>query len=198
MSVRFITGLVLSVHLFSCASVATKENEGFALEGRDYLYQKKEWSFSGRMAVSDPHNTLSASIIWQHRKKMETIELSGPFGRGRMQIELSEDSMMIERGGERIHYFGATDELISKMLGIAIPFSALQFWVRGLVLPEHDFHIIEKGFLQSGWKVAYLQMQTIGADKLPQKMNIENNNARLKLVIDQWSHDIDIDVKDGK
>jgi outer membrane biogenesis lipoprotein LolB len=58
--------------------------------------------------------------------------------------------------------------------------------VRGLVLPEQGYVLIDKGFLQSQWQVKYLQMQFIGRDELPRKIKIDKGKARVKLVINQW------------
>ncbi len=186
MSFRCIALLILSTQLFSCAQIAVKESDLFKLEGRDYLYQKTEWSFSGRLAISDQNQSLSASINWDHKDNKDVIELSGAFGQGRTLIELSQDKMIVDDGEQRLHYFGEVDALISQLLGVAVPFSALKFWVRGLVFPKKDYQLIEKGFLQSESTIKYLQMQAIGLDQLPRKIKIVNNQSTLKLVINRW------------
>ncbi len=186
MSFRCIALLILSMQLFSCVETPVKESNVFNLEGRDYLYQKKEWSFSGRLAISDADQSLSASIDWEHHKNRDDIELSGAFGQGRTRIELMQGEMMVDDGKQRLYYYGEEDKLISELLGIKVPFSALKFWVRGLLAPKKDYQLIEKGFLQSQWMIKYLQMQVIGQDELPYKIKIENDKASLKLVINQW------------
>ena len=188
MRFRCLVFLILSTQLFSCAETPVKENYVFKLEGRDYLYQKKEWSLNGRIAISDQEQSLSASIDWKHHKNRDEIELSGAFGQGRTRIELLPDEMMVDDGEQQKYYYGKQDELVSDLLGIQVPLSSLKFWVRGLLAPKKDYRIIEKGFLQSDWTIRYIQMQVIGQDKLPRKIRIENAKAKasLKLVINQW------------
>lgn len=186
MNLRFIILLLLSNYLFSCADLALKKNTSFSLNGRDYLYQKIAWSFAGRLVIADSQQSLSASINWKHDLHYDVIELAGMFGQGRTRIELFKDKMIVDNGDERVQYLGTDNALVSDLLGISIPVSALKFWVRGLVLPTQDYTPIDTGFLQSGWRVKYPKMQLIGRDELPYKIKITNNEVTLKLITNQW------------
>jgi outer membrane lipoprotein LolB len=186
MNFRALLLVLLSTQLLACADRIVKESALFKLEGRDYLYQKSKWTFSGRLAISDGEQSLSAAIVWGHDQHRDAIELSGAFGQGRTLIELTEGKMIVDNGDRRVQYSGQEDVLVSNLLGLAVPVSALKYWVRGLVLPEQGYVLIDKGFLQSQWQVKYLQMQFIGRDELPRKIKIDKGNARLKLVINQW------------
>ncbi len=66
----------------SCSNKPVKPIASFQLEERNYLYAKDEWEFSGRLAISDQKNAISASINWKHLKKKDVIELVGPLGNG--------------------------------------------------------------------------------------------------------------------
>lgn len=185
MSARFTVVILICAQLFACA-VTPKQAAVFAWQGRDYLYANQQWSFAGRLAIIDQRRALSASISWHHHNQQDVIELAGPLGQGRTRIELSNSKIIVDKGGERVHYLRDGDTLATQLLGVKVPVSALRFWVLGLVFPEQDFRIIEQGFWQAGWQVKYLQMQSIGGDELPRKINIENERVRLKLVIDRW------------
>lgn len=186
MIARSIVFLLLISLLISCAETTVKSTVLFDLIGRDYLYDKNDWSLHGRLALSDKSNSLSASISWRHQRDRDEIELSGPFGQRHTVLLLTEDKMVTDDGDKQVQYHGNIDNLVSIHTGIAVPVSALKYWVLGLVKPNSEYVITENGFLQSGWKVKYSQMQFAGEDELPRKIKIEKEFAKLKLIINRW------------
>lgn len=172
--------------LSSCASLPDKVEKPFDLQARAALYGKNDWSFSGRMSVTDEVNAVSASIEWLHHNKLENIKLSGPFGQGRARIILTDTAVEVEQAGESIRYLGDVDEIVSTQIGVQLPASSLKYWVLGLTEPNVDYVQSESGFMQHGWKVTYLEMQSSGGFELPRKIKIERGKARLKLIINQW------------
>jgi outer membrane lipoprotein LolB len=178
--------IVLIGLLVSCSQVPLKPETPFQLSERDYLYKIADWSFSGRLAMSDKSNSLSASVVWKHQKHQDQIELAGPFGRGRTLISLTENSVVIDDGDERLNYYGNVDDIVTQQLGLRLPVSALKYWVLGLVEPNIDYTNFENGFLQSGWKIQYQQMQFVENNQLPRKLKIEKHKSKLKLIIQHW------------
>lgn len=181
--IRFCLLMMLTFLLASCASVSER-GATFDLRGRESLYELNEWSFQGRVSVSDENNAVSGSIEWLHRSKQESIKLSGPFGQGRTQIVLFEDYVEINSAGEKVSYFADADKVISSELGLALPVSSLKYWVLGLTSPGLSYKEFAGGFVQDGWRVTYSSLQ---ADNMPSKMKIEKGRAKLKLIINQWN-----------
>ena len=183
--------LILTALLVSCADVPVKSTTPFQLSGRDYLYSKTSWSFAGRMAITDENDSFTASIAWKHQGRQDKLELAGLFGQGRTLIELTDDGVVIDNGDERLQYSGNADELVSRQVGIDIPVSALKYWVLGLVEPELEYGVLEKGFVQSGWNVSYPQMQIVGQNIMPRKIRVEQEDVKLKLIINHWDLPLD-------
>ncbi len=188
MRVKGAVLITLSCLLISCAELPVQSTRPFDLTGRYYLYDKSEWSFSGRMAFSDKNNSISAAIDWKHQGEQDQLELSGPFGQGRTLIQLFGDKVVVDYGNEQRKYFGNVDELVARHVGISIPVSALKYWVLGLVEPDIEYDMFENGFLQAGWRVNYQQMQTqnVGQVDMPKKIRVEQNEVKLKLIINEW------------
>ncbi len=172
--------------LSACAKSPTKPITPFQTSGRDYLYQITDWSFSGRLAMSDKSNSLTASVIWKHQQNQDKIELAGPFGQGRTVIALTAHSVIIDDGDNRVQYHGNVDDIVAQQLNIALPVSALKYWVLGLVEPGIDYISVENGFLQSGWHVQFQQMQFVKDNQLPSKLKVEKDSSKLKLIIQHW------------
>ncbi len=186
---RIISLLLLAGLLVSCASKLVKPVTHFQLQGRNYLYDKNKWFFSGRIALSNEKESLSLSISWNHNNKHDKIELAGSFGQGRTIFEITEKGIGIDDGEKRLQFVGSADVLVARHVGIKIPISALKYWVLGLVKPDTHFVGEENGFLQSEWRVQYQQMQLVDGDALPKKIKferIEPRNEKLKLIIDHW------------
>jgi len=182
--VAVLVGFLVS--LLSCARVPVKQTVIFQLEGRDDLYEKVAWVFSGRFALSGQKESVSASIKWVHTHQQDEIELSGLFGQGRTIIYMLDGSITIDEGDKKVQYFGEVDALLAKHLGVELPVSALKYWVLGLVSPDVSYILLENGFLQSKWRIKYQSMQRVGRYELPKKMKVESDSAQLKLIVNQW------------
>lgn len=182
---RFFSALTV-VLLVACSEIPVKSGEMYKISERARVYAIKNWSFEGRLAVSDGNESWSAAIEWAHTENKDEIKLSGPLGQGAAMITLTDDKVIIDKGDDKIQQSAQIDALIAQQLGMIVPVRALRFWVLGL--PQADNPVVEKneGFEQANWQVHYVQMQQSGNLWLPRKMNVENQKAKLKLVIDQW------------
>lgn len=179
--------IVFMFLLASCASIPDKKDDIVDLSGREYLQEMKNWSLSGRVSVIDKKNATSAMLQWQHQDKKDSIKLSGLFGLGRTEIILAENSVQIKSAGELVKYFGNIDDVVSSELGIAIPVSALKYWVLGVPDPMASYKKMSGGFMQRDWRVRYLQMQKNGGYSMPRKIRVEQGESKLKLIINQWN-----------
>jgi outer membrane lipoprotein LolB len=184
---RFLGLLIGGIWLAACTDVPVKTDEHYSVLERKNLYQLKQWSFDGRISLSDGRESWSANVLWAHTDGKDEIKLSGPLGQGAAVITLTNDLVIINRGDEKPKQSTQIDEFIQQQLGVFVPVKALRYWVLGLTNPNSPY--IEKGdgFKQSNWDVHYLQMQNQGNEWLPRKMGIEQGEAKLKLIIDQWT-----------
>lgn len=187
MSNRFFVVILATILLASCASIPDKPEKSFDMSKRQFLYKKKAWFFSGRMSVIDEKRAVSANIEWKHRPQKEKIKLSGPFGLGRTEIVWTKNGVEIDVAGEQKKYMGAVDDIVSSELGVAVPISALKYWVLGVTDPNSDYIEKQDGFTQHGWRISYLQMQVNGDYELPRKIIAKQGKAKLKLIVNYWN-----------
>ena len=178
--------VLLAALLISCTNRSVKSEVVFQLNKNSQLVEK-DWSLSGRLALADRDNSFSASLVWSHHKEWEKIELSGPFGQGRVLITINDEHVIIDRGNKPLHYFGDVDEVVSGQLGVFVPVLALKYWLLGVVEPKVAYQKLKDGFIQSNWRVRYSQMQVSGGKELPRKMKLDYENVRLKLIVDEWN-----------
>lgn len=178
---------ILSLLLLSACSMAPeKPVEDYQLAQMQYLQQQKRWSFEGRLALVDEKDSLSVSIVWRHDEERDDIELVGPLAQGRVKVSVAEGQVAVDDGEVRNVYYGDPEQVVAEQLGVAMPVSALRFWVLGVNAPEQAFVTQAGGFYQNGWLVRYREMQQVDANLLPKKMTAEKDKVRIKLIVDRW------------
>lgn len=184
---RFLVLLFAISLLWACAEVPVRTDEHYKVSERAHLYLLKRWSFDGRISLTDGRESWSAAILWAHTDAKDEIKLSGPLGQGAAVITLTNDTVTIDRGDDKPKQSTQVDEFIHQQLGVFVPVRALRYWVLGLINPATPYFEKGDGFKQSNWDVHYLQMQNLGNEWLPRKIGVEQGEAKLKLIIDQWT-----------
>jgi outer membrane lipoprotein LolB len=152
-----------------------------------HLYKLQAWHLEGRLAITAPKDSWSATIEWKHQPDVENIRLSGPLGQGAVAIELRGDVVKIDRGNGRVQTSNQPEIFINQQLGLFVPLQSLRFWAVGLPEADQKFQETSDGFVQDGWLIAYKEMQKIGAEAMPHKLAATNEKVKLKLIIDQWN-----------
>jgi outer membrane lipoprotein LolB len=158
----------------------------YSPSAKTHLYGLKSWSLEGRIAITATNDSWSANIEWKHQPEQELIKLSGPLGQGAVLIELTEDTVKIDRGGGNVQTSSQPKQFINQQLGMFVPLQSLRFWVVGLPESDRAYQATSDGFVQDGWLVAYKEMQHHGAESLPHKLAVSDARVKLKLIIDQW------------
>jgi outer membrane lipoprotein LolB len=113
--------------------------------------------------------------------------LSGPLGQGATLIELTDTTVVIDRGDGKVHKSTEPEAFINQQLGAFVPIRSLRYWVIGLADPTQPATKIPNGFKQGDWLVEYKQQQSTENDALPRKITVMNTQVKLKLIIDQWT-----------
>ncbi len=150
------------------------------------LYQLKQWTMNGRVAVHAPQDSFSADLSWQHRQGEEILELSGPFGQGRTIIKVLPDRVIVDEGDRSHTYFQSAETVFNRYFAVRFPVRAVTYWLIGLADPGEKFSLLNNGFIQNGWRVEYSQEQLVGDVFLPRKIRLINQQTKIKIIIDQW------------
>jgi outer membrane lipoprotein LolB len=172
--------------LSACSTVPVEPEVHYSKLARAHLYEMERWSFEGRLALTGKNDSWSANINWGHRPDDEKIKLSGPLGQGATVIQLTGDSVTIDRGHDQVQSSTRPEEFINQQLGMFVPVHSLRYWVVGLPEPTSSFVETATGFTQSGWLIDYKQMQPVDNQSMPRKITVTNEQVKLKLIIDQW------------
>lgn len=150
------------------------------------LYKLERWSFEGRLSITGRTDSWTANIDWQHGVDKEKIKLSGPLGQGATHIELGKGVVTIDKGDGKAQTSNQPETFINQQLGLSVPVQSLRYWVIGLPEPTQNFVETATGFKQAGWLIEYKQMQTVKTTTMPYKINVTNEQVKLKLIVDEW------------
>jgi outer membrane lipoprotein LolB len=159
---------------------------------RQALYALKAWRADGRLAVQTAGDAWQANLYWDHDEYQDRLRVSGPFSQGAVSIILQKDLIYINEGNGVSVMSRDPDRDLRERLGFAVPWASLRFWLLGV--PDPAAHaqtsLTQKNgatsFSQSGWSVTVDRYAGAGSRFVPQKMRIEGEKAKLKIVIDSW------------
>ncbi len=209
MSLRFyVLALSVVVPLAGCVATAPSKPaappasaEVIAERQRasvEWWSQYDVWSFSGRAAISKGDKGGSGRIEWQqHDLRRYEIALSAPVTRQSWRLigDLHSEAGRIEglEGGPRDGEFA--EDLLLETTGWKVPLQQLGSWVRGAAAAEYPVESIVydaegrlASFQQAGWTVRYTGWRPgpAGAPDLPEKIEAESGDARVRLAIEDW------------
>jgi outer membrane lipoprotein LolB len=120
-----------------------------------------QFQIVGKIGVKQGPEGYSANFDWrQQTRNRYTIEVWGPLGQGRTQLEGDLTSMQVRRGGQLLA-LGRPEEVMQAHLGWSIPLDVLPAWIRGRPAAQWavaDVRYDDDGeyalFSQANWSVA--------------------------------------------
>jgi outer membrane lipoprotein LolB len=162
----------------------------------------QRWELRGRLAVRADERGGQASLTWKCAGAQHSIRLNGPLGRGVVRVTQDETGAQLQDAEQRVFRAASAEELLYRYTGWQLPLANLNYWVRGLPVPdlpatqELDDAGRLKTLHQQGWEVQYQEyVQAEGYD-LPNRFTLtytpqietsEMPAMEVRLVIDRWA-----------
>lgn len=190
-------GLLVAVLLLAaCASLPPPGPvvpAGPAWDTRAARLPGSAWTAEGRFAVTAAGRQGGSdqggqgSFRWQRSPAGSVVEVSGPFGIGRVTVFLDERGARFEQNGEQWHTGNPEGELLQRF-GFTLPVRGLDSWLRGLPapLPATPPAPGTVGFTQDGWTVDYPAFDAV---ERPLKLVASRPGMRVRAVIERWQED---------
>lgn len=183
--------------LAGCAARPMQPDTGIDWDRRaGMLATESAWQARGRIAFKAGNEGGSGNMTWAQAGDDARITLSGPFGAGAYEIQWDDERIVVnsKKGEQVAAYTGrdAADRFLETQLGWSFPARSIRYWLLGIADPEFasERRFDDNGWLsgidQNGWAVAYSRFDAAGDYYLPGKIVIENDRARVKLVVDRW------------
>lgn len=125
----------------------------------------EQWRIKGKIAVKVGTKGGHATLRWE-KSATEHIEIYGPLGGGRVEIEVDENGARLKDTKGGALEGDSVAALIEQRLGWPLPFDQLPYWLRGL--PASDMAKMEWDALgrivrmnDQGWQVSYPDYQQV-------------------------------------
>lgn len=150
------------------------------------LARLNAWRLEGRIGVQTGNEGWNANLIWEHEANQEHLQISGPFNQGAVSIFIKEGAIFIDEGNGIVSSSRDPETMLKTRLGFSVPLYNVRFWLMGVPSPEIESSGIENGFSQSGWRVQLQRYMSAGEWIMPQKLLIQGDSVKLKLIIDEW------------
>lgn len=189
-----ITLLGLAVLLGGCARQPLQPVDSWE-EHRNQIAVLDNWQINGKLGARMPNDSGSARLRWEQAPEQYRIDLSGPFGQGRMIITGEPGLVRLRQSGEPPIEASSAEELIRQSTGWRLPVEQLLYWVRGIPAPDSRPKRMKKtaeGLLaeleQDGWQLSYSDYRLVDNRwQLPERIIARHRDIRLTLVIHQWT-----------
>ncbi|MGO4223600.1 lipoprotein insertase outer membrane protein LolB [Lysobacter sp. TAF61] len=201
--VRVMLTAVLSLGVLSgCASTTTRApavpvDTAQAHANDQRRGEVRDWTLSGRIAVSNGKQGGSGRIDWQEQQGRYDISLSAPVTRQSWRLSGDGGGARLEgvEGGTRES--ADVESMLQATTGWDVPVRALSDWVRGIGATSAGYGpaSIEYGagnlpsrLQQGGWTIEYQQWQPAAdGPVLPTRLVATRGQAKVRLIVDQWS-----------
>jgi len=194
--VLFVVLLVL-ITIGGCATQPTVPGGSIDwVERRAQLLGLSEWQARGRIAVKSTESGGQGDIHWQQMSHGSRVRLSGPFGAGAYEIAWDAESVVVlgKAGDVTMAYAGrdSAERFLTDQLGWSFPAMSLRYWILGVPDPnvESSEQFDPDGWLsgieQDGWSIDYDGFEIRNDVWLPERIVMNNERARVKLIVDDW------------
>jgi len=150
------------------------------------------WKINAKLGIRTATDAQSIQMLWQQQGEKYQLRLNGPLGFGSASIVGDSEQAEIKKGEQLIT--ANPQQLTMQLTGIPLPISALSWWVKGLVSPNHttatSIQRTQTGqlesFQQAGWQISILSYSQTGAYWTPKKIAGRQGELSFKLVISDW------------
>lgn len=184
---RLALTVVLLPVFVACSSVAPRAVENIVWDQqRELLEDLETWQLQGRVNVRYNEENDTPRIRWQQLNTDYNIRLWGTFNVGMTRISGNTGMVTMEHDGE-LFRANSPEDLILQQLGYELPVSYLEFWVRGLPVPDltADMSFNELNQLslmqQDNWSITYEDPRQYGELTLPREVIVANTEENIRL-----------------
>lgn len=153
----------------------------------------ERWVLQGRVGVDTGTDSGSATLNWEQNGDDYAMRIMAPLSQGTYELKGNATGVILRSPDNRTVSAKDPQALMQRSLGWSLPVRGLKYWVRGIPAPGRPVdHIrIDDGgrlldLQQDGWRVSMQHYRQVGAEELPDKIFMENDPLKMRVVIGEW------------
>ena len=149
---------------------------------------------SARLVVNTDNNAWNGSLRWEQQPNSYVMNFNSPTGQGALQLTGDKSGVHLMLANGETQTADDAEDLLYNQTGLDFPLHGLRYWVLGLPLPQDDslrsLQLDGQGRIsalkQAGWTINYRRYQSVDGLEMPRKLEMNNNNITLRMLIDHW------------
>lgn len=197
--ILFLSALLLTACTAPAPRPADAELEQRWAAHSRLLQQISSWELRARFAVRTEAQGGQATLVWQRTPEQQRIALQGPLGRGMVRVTQDAQGARLLDAEQREFSAANAEALLWQYTGWRLPVSHLEWWVRGLPVPElvSSQTLDASGRLQTlhqqGWDLTYSGYTPVAGITLPghitlvRAASVREPAMEVRFVIERWT-----------
>jgi outer membrane lipoprotein LolB len=186
-------GASLAILLSGCATTTYQAISVDELESvKPSFSELDNWKINAKLGIRTATDAQSIQMLWHQQGEIYQLRLNGPLGFGSAYIVGDSEQAKIKKGKQLIT--DSPQQLTMQLTGIPLPITALRWWVKGLVSPNHNpptsVQRSQTGrlesFEQAAWHISILKYAQTGPYWTPKKIAGRQGDLSFKLIISDW------------
>ncbi len=160
------------------------------------VQQLSTYQTRGSFAYLSDQKKVYARFFWQQfSPERYRLLLTNPLGSTEMDLNVQKNVVQLTDNQGKRYVSDNPEEMIRKLTGMAIPLNNLRQWMLGLPGEANDFALddqyrLSKLTYQQGgqtWKVDYQGYSNEVQPTLPNRLELQQGEQRIKLKMDNWT-----------
>ncbi|MGL5947645.1 MAG: lipoprotein insertase outer membrane protein LolB [Aeromonas sp.] len=182
--------LLFCVLLGGCSSVPpTRGPINWPVE-QARLRALDHWELTGKLALISPSQRGSARLHWQQRGQAYALTLTSLIGTHLLKVTQANGRFSVTDVQGNTYQSAQPQALIYQLTGWSLPLDALRLWIKGV--PTRAPHRLNSDgalaeLTDGPWHVTFSDYRDAASFRLPHRLELTGQEARLKLLINQWS-----------
>lgn len=150
------------------------------------------FELEGRLAASDGERAASGSLTWVHSPLSDEWTVFSPLGQIVAQLVRTPRGATLLTADGRTQHADDANTILPQLLGVSAPLDGLSHWVQAS--PRAGARVLSVDdtgrparISDAGWVIDYPEYAGPTADAAPRRIDAAWGDARIRLIIDQWT-----------
>jgi len=150
------------------------------------------FELEGRISATDGERAANGGLQWFHSPAVDEWTVLSPLGQIVGQLVTSAEGARLRTADGRVEHSDDAAAMLHRLLGVAAPLDGLAYWVQATARPgARVLGTDERGrparITDAGWTIDYVEYAGAAVDALPRRIDAHWGDARIRLIIDQWT-----------
>lgn len=152
-----------------------------------------DWQFSARVGLNIPRHPGSVSLNWTQQQHAYTLLVQGLFGQAIAEIKGGRYGVTANvTGVDKPLTASYPEQVIQAITGWSLPVSGLQYWVKGVPVPDTVANVTLNGqgqaasIFQQGWHITYTDYRDVDKVVLPYRVTLSRGDIKVRFFISHW------------